>query len=127
MSESKKLQLNVVRIQSPQPIIPKPQGSFPISSLDMNIGPKSLTGKAAQYALQGLTAEQRIEHRRNKERERNMRRQEKINFFRELEYLPTNKQKILLLLFTFNPCLQEVDSQLIENNVNTFLESMALI
>lgn len=117
------LQLNVIREPRVRPAeIIK---DYPLPSLlETRYGS---TGKRAVKELSHLTLEEKAEHAREMSKQRNMRRQEKINLLRELEYLPTNCSKIEYLLLMFNPVLKDIDRELLRNNINVFLETLSLV
>jgi hypothetical protein len=89
--------------------------------------PNIIMGRQAANLLSGLTPEEREEHRKTKERERNQRRQEKINMFRAIEYLPTNNSKIVALLQMFNPSLKALSQDELSARTKIFLDGLGLI
>ena len=89
--------------------------------------PNIITGRQASNLLSGLTAEERAEHNREKARERNQRRQEKINMLRAIEYSPTNNSKIVALLQMFNPSMQALSQDELHAKTKVFLDGLGLI
>jgi len=87
----------------------------------------SLTGKAAANLLKDLTPEQKEIHKLEKTRERNKRRQEKINNLRLLDQLPTNKEKIMELLRMYNPSILNTDQNIVEFYVKFLLDKLGLL
>lgn len=86
----------------------------------------SLTGKAAVKALEGLTLEEKEQHKLNLSKQRNNRRQEKINILREIDSLPTNKEKLFYVLRLYNQSMREMPEDELMRQVDAFLETLWL-
>lgn len=103
---------------------------LPIQNL--NNPHKSFVGKRAAQELRdrNLSPEQLLEYQRQKTKERNDRRQQKISHFRQIEVARTNKEKIMLLLELFNPVVDQMDRQSkrdLEADIDILLEKFKLV
>jgi hypothetical protein len=86
-----------------------------------------VTGRQASKLLSRFTPEEKEAHRKANEKERNQRRQEKINLLRAIEYLPTNNSKIVHLLMMFNPSLKNSSYEDLSAKTKVFLDGLGLI
>lgn len=87
---------------------------------------KSLRGKPGAVALKDLTPEEKEAHRIQNQRERNKRYHDKAKIYNTLEGLPTNKDRILLVLRLFNPTFANVNQSKLETDLTNLLDSFGL-
>ena len=87
---------------------------------------RPLRGKPAALALKDLTAEEKEAHRAQNQRERNKRYHDKAKIYNTLEALPSNKDRILLVLHLFNPGVSNIDQSKLETDLTNLLNSIGL-
>lgn len=95
-------------------------------TLSINRAP-SVTGKAAVNLLKNMTPEEKERHKMEQSKERNRRRQEKINALRVLDKLPTNREKIISLLHMYNPSITQINQDILEYHVKFLLDKFGLL